>query len=506
MYLSRLSVVWIVGIFSFLAVIVSYQYAEKRLVSLSVPQDYQYFYGLAVRAGNLNYVQQLPVQIIGRNIFFVGDVSGTEAKDNLYKSIHFEPIKYGLISLYRFIPHVEILFLFYSILFFLPLLYFSYVAVRKIPGLIVLLLSLLYIFFPSSINISAENIRPYNLFAPIILITYTAILFKRPRWEQISALGALAFIREEGLFFALPLVGVVWLEAYRNRAHIWRAMMPYISVWLLAAITTVLYFVWSGYRFVPVEYGDIPSWIIPVFFLLLAITAIAAIVRITIKRNSFLTGAALLYLMPLFAFGHRIIADIHFSGDLGAFFKNLVFTFVFGRYYMPVIAIIICLYAACAAYKIVLKKEITVLLLGCIVAATLVVDFSANHGFYNQYISSNIRTADAALVWDTKNLLMSINPRGMVITDTKTMSAFVDYDNAYDFRWLPQWVSGGSMEYPENIESLYKLVRGSTHIIVSAESIPEITKIIGGADVIATVVAENNSFRIYEIKMTQSPY
>ena len=94
----------------------------------------------------------------------------------------------------------------------------------------------------------------------------------------------------------------------------------------------------------------------------------------------------------------------------------------------------------------------------------------------------------------------------MVITDTKTMSAFVDYDNAYDFRWLPQWVSGGSMEYPENIESLYKLVRGSTHIIVSAESIPEITKIIGGADVIATVVAENNSFRIYEIKMTQSPY
>ena len=360
MYLARRNVIWIVGIFSFLAVVVSFQYAEKRLVSLTLPQDYQYFYGLVVRAGDSNYMPQLSVQPIGKNIFFVGGTNAIEAKDNLYKSIHFEPIKYGTIFLYQLIPHTEALFLFYSILFFIPLLYFSYVATRKVPGLIVLLLSLLYIFFPSSINVSAENIRPYNLFAPIILIAYTAILFKRPRWEQITAIGALVFTREEGLFFALPLLGIVYLEAYRNRINIWRTIAPYIYIWSLGAIITVFYFFWTGYHFIASEYSNIPSWILPIIFLFLGVMAIIAIIFITVKKDNFLVGTILLYLTPLFMFGHRILVDVNFTGDWYTFLKTLIFTFVFGRYYIPVIAIIICLFAAYIAYKTVFKNKIIV--------------------------------------------------------------------------------------------------------------------------------------------------
>ncbi len=180
----------------------------------------------------------------GYNIFRHRSYDGI---GSLHRSIHFEPIKYVYGALYGIVPYVPTVFAFIAFLYFLPLVYVSFIPLLmgKKRRLFLLLFVASYILYPGTMRAIAYDAKPYSLFVPFFSMVVLAIVYNRPFREFLLWVFCIFCVREEALIFNAILL--VLYCVYRPPAKF--RMVVLLGMYALYAFVLRAYYGWADFPF-----------------------------------------------------------------------------------------------------------------------------------------------------------------------------------------------------------------------------------------------------------------
>jgi hypothetical protein len=187
---------FVLAVFGLMVLVSSICLTLKRDALQFHTRDYNYFIEQAARLADPQMTKRFTLNIEGYN--FLGQ-QGIEGVKSLYHAIHTEYFRYTYAVLYGIFHRTEPIFIFYSILFFLPILYFALIAFYEGGNVWkqAFFFTLLYVLFPATLNTVTTDLRPRMLFVPAWIMVSLAIYFHRPFIEKLIFFVLLLSIREE---------------------------------------------------------------------------------------------------------------------------------------------------------------------------------------------------------------------------------------------------------------------------------------------------------------------
>ena len=209
------------------------------------PWDYNYFVEQAARLTDPRLADRFAMQIEGYN--FIG-LQGVEGVKSLYHAVHTEYFRYLYVLLYGIFADPLALYILYSLVFFLPILYFAVLPHphNRQHAIILLLFALLYLVFPATLNAATADLRSRVLFIAAWCLVILSIYFERPFWEKSIWFLLLIGIREEGAVLGAIAILLNHLSL-RGRPGRWMQTVTFTIMHLAGFILFLAFMRWGGF-------------------------------------------------------------------------------------------------------------------------------------------------------------------------------------------------------------------------------------------------------------------
>ena len=427
---------------------------------------------------------------------------GTESVDSFHQAVHLEPIKYVHAVIYRLSGTPLSLFLITAIIQLAPLLYLARVYPQEDAAdrRFVVVVSILYAIYPSTVQAVLYDLRPFALLAPLFLLSMLSVYLRRPRWETLVFFNLIFFAREEALIlgFIVILFSLATASGDRERRD---RTIGLIASWVSWFLITIAYFVWTGYAFKATI-----SWFTILFALLLAGLCLVAYRIIwprirearKIPQAAWQIGVYSLILVPLsYQFLQEHARSVVYTpmNGLKQVFVSLVISPRYNLYFTTVLFLAILLWGVVDSIRI--RKSI---LDGMIIAS--IISIPAQAVLLKSGLSDN-GYADVMIVHELRGLTDKYST--YILADYSTHQAFYDYENVYVYNRLPWFlVEGDGRFYPEpqSVSALTNLLRNDIeYIVVSQESVADINELLVLSSIDASrQVTENGTYKIIELR------
>ncbi|MBU8922072.1 MAG: DUF2079 domain-containing protein [Bacteroidales bacterium] len=427
--------------------------------------------------------------------------SGTEGEDSFHKAIHLEPVKYVYAIIYRFFKSPLLLFLFIAIIYFSPLLYLArfHPMDTGLDRYFMVILSGLYVVFPSTVEVVAYDLRPYVLLAPLFLLSMLSVYLRRPLWEKLVFFNLMFIAREEGLVFGLIVI-LFAIAGCKDRQSRRSHATGLISSWFIWLVLSLMYFIWTGYSFNAVLNLRVTLFVLAVaaFSLLALLLLWRKAIEEKVSRGFLQLITYVLVFAPL---GFQYFKpNLHrFTGNPLDGIKYATLSLVtYPKYNLYFICALLLTFLV---WELMRKRRIKQIIIGCLVIATIMF-VSVNAIFLRRDITIEKYTA-SEVIHDLRESTDKYST--FILTDYATHQAFYDYENVYVYNRLPWYLVAGQERYypdPENISALKKLLKSDIeYIVVSRESTEEIERLLRSSSIeVPQADAGNGTYKIIRLR------
>ena len=430
--------------------------------------------------------------------------SGIDGSGSVHISTHFEPLKYLDALVYRISGTYLAMFLLYSALFFMPLIYLALIMAKLDleSAFFATLVYMIYAFLPQNMESASYDLRPYSLLAPLVLVLLTAIILSRPFPEILVLLNCMFLLREESLI----LVPVLVLFLVSHERTYGRRVQPSYWVWfavswLFWAGITVGYYIWTGLSF------EGPG------------TELSRVYRFATGIGWVLIPVLFVFLLSLYAFRGFLIRRLSWV-SLGLLAAPWILEFANRKLLRGTlleeaprvllseprwhILWIIALGALLYSWRRVATRDQQRFLASVAAIGLLLVVYLCFFGQstpWQRYRSYRAAADDAQVVFALRD--RTLPAITVILTDYKTHKAFFDYERVYSYERLPWYLVQGKEEgrYPQNEEKLQQLLKEEVDWVVATRGeARQIKKIATKAQVTMDLdPSSNGAFSIYHI-------
>lgn len=487
--------------------VVAYE-QNRALIFQSQPIDYSYFLQFAAKDYNFSFDQRFSVNPTGNNMFmmFFHLPSFIDGAAGLNHDVHFEQIKYSTVLLYRLFQTPNVIFIFYSILSLLPLLYALYI-VRTSKYSIGVLASVvagwaLYtgLFFAGVKSGNGGDLfRPSLLLIPFMFNFFLSLIYKRPSAEKFLFLNLLLAVREEALIFGLFGIAYKFLQERRDReSH--KISLGLFSNWILWALAAVFYFVWSIYlsntRWITEGlYAARSASVIQHIFIVVGIVVMATVASFMYLRRRGLWQRYMaefcaitmlsLFLLLFWISSPNKLIPIPFHS----------FHFFFG---FSIATILICMLDTHLQKKKIRNILIAVML--CVGGIFLVKGvFVGDQSLMARFFLYRQEGQEASLVSKAHDTLNRYDP---ILVDYSTLGAFYDFNTVYAYNSLPSYiVNDNTRYYPQNKLLVENLLQTQVRfIVIGNSSTSTISSLLQEAGKKTKLIDTNAKYSFYRVE------
>jgi len=267
-------VVLIVIIYLFIVGLSSFFLVLKRDALQFHDRDYNYFIEQAARFTDPQMSKRFALNIEGYN--FLG-LQGIEGVKNLYHAIHAEYFRYTYVLLYAIFQNTLPIFLFYSMVFYSPILYFAFILFSqgnwaKRTSRVALIFTLFYVLFPATQNAVTADLRPRILFIPAWCLLVLAIYYDRPFIEKLIFFILLMGIREDGVLIGIFVIALNFLAGVARTGgnsgglalprrtpfsginSVWKEILILLAIQVATFLAFLAFMNWGGYDRIDTQY------------------------------------------------------------------------------------------------------------------------------------------------------------------------------------------------------------------------------------------------------------
>ena len=497
---SKVFLAFVVSILGLMVFVSSYCLALKRDALQFHTRDYNYFIEQAARLTDPQMSKRFTLNIEGYN--FLG-LQGIEGVKSLYHAIHAEYFRYTYVALYGIFQHTLPIYIFYSVMFFLPILYFALIALREGRDVWkpALFFTLLYVLFPATLNAVTADLRPRLLFIPAWSMVALAIYYNRPFIEKLVCFLLLLSIREEAILLGAFLIALnfLYLRGAKDR---WKQTLVWLALDIAALAIFLAFMAWGGYNQVDrlVDPRNVLNNLRS-FYLPLALVGLALMlvfVWVYLNRRVQLNNMMILvvYLAAIFSIGIPLVTWLSYwygqqsllagVGPVQAYLEAVTNPLTALSLYMGLLLLVFLL-----DFFRGLGRRILVIILStlCVVfAVTTLMTFPRQLAAWKQNILS------ARLVWDFVHNHDRLQTD--VLLDYETYQAFYNFENILVYNRLPLWLAlPQNRFYPENQAAVVRHIRRRMeYAVVSLGSVENILELAKMAGVPVTEVASNERY------------
>ena len=464
-------------------------------------RDFNYFVEQAARLTDPLLTKSFALQIEGYNIF---GLQGIEGVYNLYHAIHTEYFRYMYVLLYGIFRDPIALFIFFSLIFYLPILYLAVLPQLNQREHTVqwLLFSLLYIIFPATLSSATADLRPRVLIAAVWCLAVLAVHFNRPFVEKLIFFLMLIGIREEAIFLGAVLIGLNYIRMDDRRDRNMQTAV-FLAIDLLALIAFLAFMRWGGYtrvdnKFNPLTYLELLLSQYLVFILVFAVL-LGLWLWFSRRKNrkQFRNIIYLLcYSVAIGMAGFQWLRDtfgwfdIQSQEAVTSSYELLImavtdYSTALVFYFLILLVVILWEFTRGASRKLLITGYSLLIVFSMVI--------TLNH-YPAKLIGWRENVAPARLVWDFTAAHDRYDTR--VMLDYDTYQAFYNYDKVIVYNRLPVWDAHPENRfYPQNKDSLVKQIQsGIEYAVISRESLEDILELTGLAGVSASEIASNDRY------------
>jgi hypothetical protein len=470
------------------------------------PIDYSYFVEQAARLSNPLLDDRFALNIDGYN--FLG-LQGTEDAYSIFQAIHIEYFRYTYTILYWLFHSSLALYIFYCLLFFLPILYFALLPRpnTRAAWLPPVLFALLYLSIPAALNSVTYDLRPRILFIAAWSLVVLAVYYRRPFREKLILFLFLLFLREESILLGgiVLVLNFIRMPATSDR---WKQTFLFLFLTLANFAAFLAFMKWGGYN----EFGPFnPNNFLTDLSLsgLLALSTVGILLLLLVVLVARRRPAYLPPLLFFLAYSAAILmTGLSAYRDITLWYLTQIaispvtawdvfLKIITGAQnslalYILILAPILLLDSARGRWRSLLAGSLGALciLFAALSVYTLVPEISA----WKQSL------APARLVWNFKaeqdpyqtNLLLDYN----------TYQAFYDFDKIIVYNRLPLWmVEPYQRYYPNNKRVLASLIRDRMqYAVISQESLANVRELAAIAGRPARVIASNQRYVVLQFR------
>ncbi len=467
--------------------------------------DYAMYMQFSTQLADPALSDRLTANPVGYNIFGLEEI---EAKASLHQAIHFEPVKYLYVPLYALFHGPSGIYLFISLLYYTPLLYFYRIHPKdkRDDLLVIVAFALLYACMAASINSLGFDARPRILMTPALLLLTFAVHYRRPLWEKLLALVMLFAVREEAVLLAPVVIAYGFLRQDDKGKRI-RWALSAGGLWLLYAAVLAVYYRWTGYQNYD-EYSSLdffrhaPWFLYPV--LALIILYVFYFLYTWLKKNTLFTEWPLA--LATYAFILLFAAARFTQGLLGrqlvAPGKSLPDVWLDSLRNPDSSLLLVALLAMLVMLWNYLDRQPAKQTLLLALSLLTVVTLIDGAGVLLKHVQTwQQRIPPAQLVFEQRQ---ASDPYSSgILTDEETFQAFYDYENVVMYQRLPWSLYGADRPryYPQNVDQLGPIVKqGIDYIVVNKTHDGDINDILESQSIPYTIHAGNESYTIYKLE------
>jgi hypothetical protein len=499
---SKLGLVFVISIFGLMVVASSYFLTLKRDALRFHTRDYNYFIEQAARLTDPQMAKHYTLNIEGYN--FLG-LQGVEGVKSLYHATHAEYFRYTYVVLYGIFHSTQPIFIFYSALFFLPLLYFVFIALREDRDVWkqAFFFTLLYVLFPATLNAVTADLRPRVLFIPTWCLIILAIYYHRPFIEKLICFVLLLSIREEAILLA-AIVIVLNFVHMQGKAGRWKQAFIFLILDICALAVFLAFMAWGEFDRVDILYdprnilNSLQGFYLPL--ILAGVSLFAMLGWYYLKRRTQLNNVLLLLIylsaillasvqlarwLPFWYSQQSRVAEVT---PMQIYLEALTNPLTALPFYMSLLLLVLLWdFTRRFGHKALVA---TLVVLCTLFAVTTLATFPKQITEWEQNLPS------AQLVWDFVHSHDRLETD--VLLDYETYQAFYNYDNILVYNRLPLWLAlPDNRFYPYNRAAIVRHIRRRMeYSVISQSSRKNILELAQMAGVPVTEVASNERYVI----------
>lgn len=383
---------------------------------------------------------------------------GVEGVKSLHQALHFEPMKYVYGALYFLFKSPMTLFVFTSAVFFSPILYMLAVFPVKTDRdrYFVALFSLAYCLYPSVLFAVSYDLRPFTFLAPLFMLSFLSVHFRRPAAEAILFFNLMFFAREEALLLGVVIVLYAVVCSYEERSGRWARVVALAASLGLWASCIIVYYAWTGYE-TKLGRNLYEFFTDPAGLALL----------LTVGGTAFYLWKRL---RPIIIPNLRVVT-------YSLVFVPLVFQLISLKSKQVLFHPRWILLAYCILILMVIlwqsgdgprRKAAVLYSLGALAALSLPLNFTTPRSAYAAFGSYVEDAKHASLVWSQRE--GTDKHHAQILNDFQTYQAFSDYEYVYVYERLPWDVTEHPVRwrryYPLNVDLLVDLLGKKIEIVV----------------------------------------
>lgn len=472
-------------------------------------RDYNYFVEQAARLSDPLMTKRFAMNIEGFN--FLG-LQGIEGTRSLIQAIHTEYFRYTYTVLYSIFRSTLPLYIFYSMVFFLPVLYIAFIPrpQNRFTRQQIVLFILLFLLFPATMPAATADLRPRMLFFAAWILAALAVLYQRPFLEKLLMFGFLLSVREEGILLGAVVVALNFLMM-QGKPNRWKESLVFLVLDGIALALFLAFMAWGGYNRVD-EGVSLMAFLSnllasPTGLLLIVAVLIVIGVGFTFwkqKKHFPMFLILLVYSGAILMTGAQLLREAvqwygaqSEAGPVGIWDLYVhIFTNPFSALFFYTLLPLLIFLIDRIHPKSWPATRIALLVLCLVFAGTSLVTFLPQVTEWNRALPS------ADIVWE----FVESHDRYQtnVLLDYSTYQAFYHYDNVLVYNRLPVWLVWPVLEnryYPQNTNLLVREIQQRMeYAVVSRESLEAINRLAGLAGASAEVVAENDRYVIIKLR------
>jgi hypothetical protein len=497
---SKIVLAFMIIVFGLMVLISIYCLTLKRDALQFHTRDYNYFIEQAARLTDPQMTKRFTLNIEGYN--FLG-LQGIEGVKSLYHAIHTEIFRYSYVLLYRIFHRTEPIYIFYSVIFFLPILYFAFIAIHEDRNVWrqAFFFTLLYVLFPATLNEVTADLRPRMLFVPAWILVCLAIYFHRPFIEKLIFFILLLSIREEAILLGAIIIVLNFLHM-QGKPGRWRQTFLWLILDISALAVFLAFMAWGEFTRVDNLYNprniiyNLQRYSIP--FTLGGVFLFILLGLFYFKRRAQLKNVLLLFIY----LAAMLLTSVQLARWLPSWYQqqSLVAKVTLQEIYFEALSNpLTALPLYMGLLLLVLLWDFTrrasqKFLVAALVVLSVVFTTTTLITYPKQITAWRENLPFTGLVWDFVHSHDRLQTD--VLLDYETYQAFYDYENILVYNRLPLWLALPDKRfYPDNKAALVRHIRRRMeYSVVSQSSVKDIFELAQMAGVPVTEVVSNERY------------
>ena len=470
-------------------------------------RDYNYFIEQAARLTDPQMTKRFSMNIEGYNML---GLQGIEGSRSLIQAIHTEYFRYAYVLLYGIFHSTLPIYIFYSLIFFLPLLYVVLIARPQKPNdsKQAIFFILLFVLFPATLTTVTADLRPRMLFIAAWCMVVLSVYYDRPFLEKLVLFGFLIGIREEGIVLGGIVLVLNFLQM-QGKTNRWKQTLVFLFLDILVFGLFLAFMAWGQYNRVDVIFDPRNIFSGLLSERLGIVLGGAALLVFSLGFTWWKWRQHFLHILMLLVYGSAIlITGIPALKDNAQWYAtqsaiapvSLWDSFVRAItasqtslvFYIVILLLVLLLDSMQRRARVILSSGLLVL---CVISAALTLaTIPPQVAKWSQEMPS------ARLVWQFVDTHDRYHTN--VLLDYSTYQAFYNYENILVYNRLPLWlVLPEDRFYPQNKEILVKQIQQRMeYAVISKESLETVRELTRSADVPVTEIASNDQYVILKLR------